>query len=202
MSRSMSREPTHGRRNRASMREVEGSSKALVRMETQRVIRLHGVPHPQPQVRQVGFPLDHAYVEQCWAPIIGPTSVLLLRRLPVLWREAMTAEVDVAELAQSLGLGNSTGRNGMMQHTLERLERFRFAAFSGSEDLEVFTEAPPLSSRHLGRLPGWTVKRHEHLLGVHLDELARLHSRSDLTARLDRLSQPRTPTPPSHVIAR
>lgn len=171
-------------------------------METQRVIRLHGVPHPQPQVRQVGFPLDHAYIEHCWAPVIGPTSVLLLRRLPIMWREGMTAEIDSAELAQSLGLGNSTGRNGTMQHTLDRLERFRFASFSGPDDLEVFTEAPPVSSRHLERLPAWTVKRHEHLLGAHLDELARLQSRSDLTVRLDRFSQPRTPTPPSHAITR
>lgn len=171
-------------------------------METERVIRLHGVPHPQPQVHQVGFPLDHAYVEQCWAPVIGPTSVLLLRRVPALWREGMPAEVDVAELAQSLGLGNSTGRSGTMQHTLERLERFRFASFSGPDDLDVFTEAPPLSSRHLERLPAWTFKRHEHLLGVHLDELARLHSRSDLTARLDRLSQPSAPAPPSPAITR
>lgn len=184
------------------MREVRASRAALVRMETQRVIRLHGVPHPQPQVRQVGFPLDHAYIEQCWAPVIGPTSVLLLRRLPVLWREGMTAEVDVADLAQSLGLGNSTGRSGTMQHTLQRLERFRFAAFSSPADLEVFTEAPPLSSRHLDRLPAWTAKRHEHLLGVHLDELARIQSRTDLTARLDRLAQPRNPSIPTPAITR
>ena len=184
------------------MREVPAQAAALVRMETQRVIRLHGVPHPQPQVRQVGFPIDHAYIEQCWAPIIGPTSVLLLRRLPVLWREGMTAEVDVADLAQSLGLGNSTGRSGTMQHTLQRLERFRFASCSGPAELEVFTEAPPLSSRHLERLPAWTAKRHEHLLRVHLDELARIQSRSDLTARLDRLAQPRTAAVPSPAVTR
>lgn len=171
-------------------------------METESVIRLHGVPHPQTQVRQVGFPLDHAYVEQCWTPVIGPTSVLLLRRLPVLWREGMTAEVDIADLAQSLGLGNSSGRNGSMQRTLERLSRFRFASPMGPADLEVFTEAPPLSPRHLERLPGWTRNRHDQILGAHLDELARIHSRDDLTARLDRLAQPRTPAPPAHAITR
>lgn len=171
-------------------------------METQSVIRLHGVPHPQAQVRQVGFPLDHAYVEQCWTPIVGPTSVLLLRRATLLWREGMSAEVEIEDLARSLGLGKSSGRNGSMQRTLERLCRFQFASFTGPAELEVFTEVPPLSPRHLERVPGWTRNRHEHLLGLHLDELARIHSRNDLTARLDRLSQPRTPAPPSHAISR
>lgn len=51
-------------------------------MDTTRVIRFHGVPHPEPRIRQVGFSLDHPYVEQCWTPVLGPTSVLLLRRYP------------------------------------------------------------------------------------------------------------------------
>lgn len=171
-------------------------------METSRALRLHGVPHPSAPVRQAGFPLDHAYVEQCWTPVIGPTSVLLLRRLPVLWRESMSVEVDLHDLAGSLGLGNSSGRHGSMQRTLDRLERFRFAAFSSPSDLEVFTEAPPLPDRQLERLPAWTRSRHEHLLGSHLDSLARLHSRSDLSTRLDRLSQPRPLAPATPAIAR
>ena len=171
-------------------------------METSHVLRLHGVPHPAAPVRQAGFPLDHPYVEQCWAPVIGPTSVLLLRRLPVLWREGMSIEVEVDELAGSLGLGNSSGRHGAMRRTLDRLARFRFAEFAGPADLEVFTEAPPLPGRQLDRLPAWTRDRHEHLLGAHLDSLARLHGRDDLSVRFDRLMQPRPPAPPTPAIQR
>ncbi len=80
-------------------------------METNQLVRLHAVPHPSAPVRRAGFPLDHPYLEQCWAPVIGPTSVLLLRRLPVLWRENVSIELELEELAGSLGLGHSTGRN-------------------------------------------------------------------------------------------
>ncbi len=114
----------------------------------------------------------------------------------------MTVDLEAGELAGSLGLGNSHSRTGSMQRTLERLERFRMAKFSGPDDLDVYTETPPLTGRTLDRLPSWTRDRHEHLLGMHLDEVARLQSRSDLSARLDRLTQPRTPAPPDHAITR
>ena len=145
-------------------------------METNQVVRLHAVPHPSAPVRQAGFPLDHPYIEQCWAPVIGPTSVLLLRRLPVLWRENLSVEVSLEELAGSLGLGRSTERNGSLHRTLDRLVRFRFAAAQGPADLAVFTEAPPVPARQLDRLPSWCRSRHTQLLGAHLDGLTPLHA--------------------------
>ena len=163
-------------------------------METTQPVRLHAVPHPSAPVRQAGFPLDHPYVEQCWAPVIGPTSVLLLRRLPVLWRESLSVEVELEELSGSLGLGHSTGRNGSLQRTLDRLVRFRFAVVEGPADLAVFTEAPPVSAKNLERLPAWCQSQHVQLLGAHLDRLAQLQvapaSPTNLAARLDRLSRP------------
>ena len=168
-------------------------------MQNTAVVRLHGVPHPAAPVRQAGFPLDHPYLEQCWAPIIGPTSVLLLRRLPTLWRQDLSIEVDVADLAHSLGLGRSTGSSGPMRRTLSRIATFGFAAASGDVDLDVYTEAPPLNQRQLDRVPAWTRDRHHDLLGRHLDHLVRLQvtptaaAPSDLAARLDRLTQPRSP---------
>lgn len=174
-------------------------------MEPHDVLHLEAAPHPLPAVRQAGFPLDHPYVEQCWAPVVGPTSVLLLRRLPLLWRQSLTADVDPAELAASLGLGHSTGRNGPLHRTLDRLVRFRFASEVGPSTFEVFTEAPPLAARQLDRLPAWTRTRHESLLSTHLERLAELHrptpQPTDLTTRLDRLTRPnptRTTVPSLH----
>jgi hypothetical protein len=46
--------------------------------------------------------------------------------------------------------------------------RFRFAAWSGPGVLDVFTEAPPLPRRHLGRVPQWCAERHEELLSATL----------------------------------
>lgn len=166
-------------------------------MDTSRALRLHPVPHQSAAIHQLGFPLDHPYVEQCWTPVIGPTSVLLLRRLPQLWTTAIPAQVELTDLSRSLGLGASTGPNGAMRRTLERLTRFRLASFSGPEDLDVYTEAPPVPQRQLDRLPSWTRDRHHHLLTQHLDHLARPHTPTNLTTALDRLHHPRptTPTP-------
>jgi hypothetical protein len=64
-------------------------------MEPPEVLAIHAVPHPNRKVRRVGFTLDDSYVEQVWAGVIGPSALLVLRRLPVLWREREPAVVDL-----------------------------------------------------------------------------------------------------------
>lgn len=153
-------------------------------MDTDRSDRLviHAHPHPDFEVQRVGFPLDHRYVEQCWAPIIGPSSTLLLRRLPWLWRSGTSVTVDVGELGRSLGLGASVGKNTKITRTLQRLVQFRFADPVAPGELNVFTEAPPLSERQLDRVPMWTRVLHEQLLSAHLGELSHPSRSAPLTA--------------------
>jgi hypothetical protein len=81
-------------------------------IEPPEALVIRAVPHPNPKVRRVGFTLDDPYVEQVWAGVIGPSALLVLRRLPVLWREREPALVDLRELGQSLGLGPSLARSG------------------------------------------------------------------------------------------
>ena len=162
-------------------------------MEPQHLVRLHPVAHPSAQVHRAGFGLDHPYIEQCWAPLLGPTSTLLLRRLPVLWHEHEHVEIEIGELARSLGLGASTGRHGSLQHTLDRLVRFRFADSEEPLDLRVFTEVAPVPTRQLDRLPQWCQNRHVHLLGEHLDRLAQQHGHTEPPER--RCRPPRSPQP-------
>src|SRR5918996_566563 len=81
-------------------------------MEPPEALTVHAVPHPNPKVQRVGFELHDTYVELVYAGVIGPTSVMLLRRLPVLWREREPALVDLRELGLSLGLGASTAPSG------------------------------------------------------------------------------------------
>lgn len=137
------------------------------------VIDLHAVPHPVAPVRRAGFPLDHPYLEQCWTGVIGPSSVLLLRRCTSLWRESMPVQLATAELGAHLGLGKGSGRNSPIWHTVERLLRFRFAAMPQAGELHVYTEVPPVSARQMERLPAWCRREHDRLLGQHLDGLAR-----------------------------
>ena len=46
-------------------------------MERQHLITISPAGHPDPRVGHAGFDLEHAYVERCWAPVLGPTSTAL-----------------------------------------------------------------------------------------------------------------------------
>lgn len=141
-------------------------------MNDDQILTIHAVPHRNPQVQRVGVPLDHPYVEQCWAPILGPSSVLVLRRVAVLWEHADPAEVPISELARSIGLGKGTGPNSPIRHTLDRLERHGFLRRGHDGLVTVATTVGPVSERQMDRLPEWSRQRHEVLWGRHLDSLA------------------------------
>ncbi len=154
--------------------------------------------HPNTRVRQVGFDLDHPYVERVWATVVGPTSVLMLRRMPGLWRDAEPAHVDPGELAQSLGLGGAISPNQRFWKTVHRLTQFGLARYGEDGSLDVFTKVAPLSARQLTRVPEWSRREHHRLLDEHIEQLAAggtpngTGPAADITARLDRLEQPRS----------
>lgn len=141
-------------------------------MEAPARLEIHPAPYPVLEVHRAGFPLDHPYVEQCWAPLLGPSSVLLLRRTSELWRESIPAEVETTDLAAQIGLGRGRGRHSPITKTVERLVRFRFAHWAAPGVLDVFQEVRPVPSRDLSRLPQWSRGRHDQLLTAHLDEIA------------------------------
>lgn len=179
---------------------------------TTEVLDLHAIPHPAAPIRQAGFPLDDPYLEHCWTPVIGPSSVLLLRRCAWLWREATPARITTEELARQLGLGRGTGRSSSVWHTIERVASFRFAAMPTPGELHVYTEVPPVSPHQLEHLPGWCQDEHERLLGRHLDTLARSAGQAPpqpdtappshlrMADRLDRLAN--KPSPAAPILSR
>jgi hypothetical protein len=140
-------------------------------MQSPSTLILSPVAHPDPRVHRAGFGLDHPYLERCWLPVLGPTSVLLLRRMPTLWQRDPAIGVPVDELASVLGLGRGTGRHSPVWRTVDRLARFGFANRLAENELEVYTEAPPLSVRHLAALPPSVRESHDRLLTAHLTEL-------------------------------
>ena len=157
------------------------------------------VPHPNPKVRRLGFTLDDPYFfEQVWAGVIGPSALLVLRRVPILWREREPAVVDLREL----GLGPSLARSGCTWRTIERLVGSWMAHWPPGGELGVHTEVAPLSGRQLARVPEWTRQVHNRLLGTHPDRLTLAHTDPTLdpdhaldtariTARLDHLQHRR-----------
>ena len=92
------------------------------------------------------------YVEQYWLGIIGPTSVLLLRRIADAFDHYPEGfEIDLSELAASLGVGGA-GRHSSMQRTLMRCAQFGLARMEGP-GVYVRRRIPPLTARQLARLP-------------------------------------------------
>lgn len=173
-------------------------------MEHDRTPQFTPVDHPDTRVRRIGFALSDPYVEHCWSAVIGPSSTLLLRRLPTLWIARVPAETDAGELSRSLGLG--AGDRSRLASTLERLVNLGLArpAADGA-GLEVYRQVPPLTQRGLARLPEWTRDAEDRLLGAHLtqiDDSTRHHANVvSITARLDRLQHrpgPRLDGPTHH----
>lgn len=156
----------------------------------------------------MGFPLNHPYVENVWVALVGPTSTLLLRRLPRMWRQETPFRVDVAEFAASLGLSPRVeGRNSQIWHTLDRLAMFGLATPIEDGRVGVFAQIAPLPERRIARLPEWNAQAHERLLGKHLDRVVggsataaptgpvgpTAEVSAKVSARLDRLQhQPRS----------
>ena len=121
-------------------------------------------------VRQVGFDLSDTYVEQCWSPVVRRSAILLLRRMPELWRQEVPARISASELGRSIGLGAGTGPNSRLVATTERLVHFGLARSGGGPDeLDVFLEVGPLRGRQLERVPQWPRDTHERLLTAHLE---------------------------------
>jgi hypothetical protein len=112
-----------------------------------------------PVVELVGHDARSSYTENFWTPVLGPASVILLRRLADYLDDSPSGFVlPLGEAAATLGLGHTSGCNGRLIRTMERLITFGMARPLG-DDLAVRQTLPPLARRHIARLPGPLVER-------------------------------------------
>lgn len=115
-----------------------------------------------PVVDVLGVDPRSYYVEQFWLPVIGPTCTWLLRRIVArLEHEEVGFSLDLDETARSLGLGGRQGRNGPFRRALSRCITFELARWQGKGTLGVRRLLPPLSRRHVIRLPAALQEAHE-----------------------------------------
>jgi hypothetical protein len=109
-----------------------------------------------------------------YCSVVGPTSVLMLRRFGELLAEnPHGVSVDLVDLSRSLGVGpratdGEVGRNAPVRRTMERLVQFRLATWLGADRLGVLTKVPAVSRHHAERLCGPVQVAHERLLTDHL----------------------------------
>jgi hypothetical protein len=138
-------------------------------------------PWPDPIIDTLGHDPRSLYVETFWLPTLGPSTLLLLRRLAACFDEHPDGvELLVAETSQSLGLGFRQGRSSPLRRSLSRLVQFDMARPDGDavgahdagevSDLAVRRLVPPVNRRHVRRLPAHLQKAHEEWTRARLAE--------------------------------
>jgi hypothetical protein len=118
-------------------------------------------PWPDPVIDTLGHDPRSIYVERFWLPTLGPTSLLLLRRIAADLDETPAGiELDLGHLSQSLGLGHREGNSSPVMRSLERLIQFDLACGERDAGYAVRRTVPPVNRRHVGRLPAPLQEEH------------------------------------------
>ena len=94
------------------------------------------------------------YVERFWLGVIGPSAVVLLRRLARGLDEFPAGfSIALPDTARAIGLGGGTGRSAPVNRTIDRCCMFGVMRRLDDGSLAVRTHLPFLSRRQLARLP-------------------------------------------------
>ncbi len=135
-------------------------------------------PWTDPIIDTLGHDPRSEYVERFWLPTLGPTTLLLLRRLATTFdRSPDSVTLDVADLSQSLGLGAREGGSSPLFRSIDRLIQFDLAVLLKPGHYAVRRSAPPVNRRHLHRLPLSLQREHEDWVDAQLGESPLEHAR-------------------------
>lgn len=136
------------------------------------------LPWRDPLIERLGHDALGDYVEVFWLGILGPTATWLLRRLALIAVAHPDGHrVDLASTAATLGLGWDASRTNAFARALQRLVMFGLARHMNGA-VAVRTVVPPLSVRHLSRLPERLQRA--HALWNDVDNFAALAVAHDL----------------------
>ena len=139
---------------------------------------VHVVPWIDPVVDRRGHDPRSAYVEHFWLGVLGPTATWLMRRLASGFDHQPDGyDLDVSGTARSLGLSVSKGTASPFAKAVTRCVMFGLLQ-QRSDGWHVRRRVPPVSQRHLGRLPDDLQSQHAQWTRttVHLDDLTRAHA--------------------------
>jgi hypothetical protein len=112
-------------------------------------------PWPDSVLDQVGHDPRSPYVERFWLGVLGPSSVLFLRRLATeLEAHPAGFELPLADTAKALGLGMKGGRNSPFLRTISRCVQFHLVHLDPADHvLLARRRLPPLTRGQVTRLP-------------------------------------------------
>jgi hypothetical protein len=130
-------------------------------------IRLICRPHPNRMVRASGLEPTDPYLEWCWLPVVGPSTVALVRHVADLTKPSGEACVPLSDLGRLLGLGavEVPSRNNKLVRTMGRAQQFglAFSNVGGPGDPVTFgihSHLALVPAPLLDRLPDVSRQRH------------------------------------------
>lgn len=117
------------------------------------------------------FSVHSEYFEKFWLGIIGPSCVIVLRKIcSELDKSPSGLSVDSEVFASCLGIGVRGGKNAPLFRTLTRLQRFGLVKQFSDGHYAVRTMVPYLSKYYLSRLPFCIQAEHRsHLASMNQD---------------------------------
>lgn len=123
-------------------------------------------PYEDPMAKRVGFQPNTEYVDRFWLPILGPTSVCLLRLSKELLQDADLIEISSSKLATRLGLPNNLNK---LIRTMKRLCYFDLIKPLKIKELvveefEIRQYLYPLNAALLSLLDPFLVSEHQQFL--------------------------------------
>jgi hypothetical protein len=131
------------------------------------------VPLWDPILATKGVDPRDAYVERFWLGVLGPSTVLLLRRFARGLEERPTGfRVGLADTSLALGLGKGTGRNAAISRTIDRAANFGLLRADQPGQIEVRTHMPLLPSRFVRQLPPLLRTTHAEWIAEHRPHVA------------------------------
>ena len=115
------------------------------------------IRYPDEYTEAHGYSPDHPYPEIAWLPLIGPSTLLLWKRLAraVIHAGDNPVTFPTGELLAGVGLGTGLTRNAPGARTIARMVAFDLAHQAGRHGqlLAVRTALYPLPRHRLDRLP-------------------------------------------------
>lgn len=124
------------------------------------------LPLIDPAIDPVGHDPRSFYAETFWLPILGPSTLWLIRNLAVRFDlEPEGFRLDIAEASGALGIRSKGGRSNAFQRSMSRLVGFNMGRTVDDITIEVRRIMPGLHSGQVRRLS-------PRLQRMHSDEIA------------------------------
>lgn len=125
----------------------------------------HILPLADHELDDAGFDPRSHYAETFWLPILGPSTLWLLRHIAFRFDvEPNGFVLDLEDTSTSLGIRSNGGRNGAFHRSLNRMVGFNMGSTIDDHTIAVRRVMPPLRSGQVRRLP-------DRLQAAHRDAL-------------------------------